>query len=193
MRKGFTLIELLVVVLIIGILASVAVPMYTRAVEKSRAAKMIASVRALSDAQRTYYMANGKYARSFEELDIDFGAPALAGDSSNMKACAVGAAFFPASADAMRDGGDYEIAIASVYGVIYSVAYHKKRCVAVFMGLDYPNSLSDVVIRDTSALYCLSGESVWEKKDWCSKTFGTSPGKDKTPLALSAVVVKLPL
>ena len=69
---GFTLIELLVCVLILGILASVAVSQYQKAVEKSRASKLLPLIHTLKTAQENYYMANGHYAESFEELDLSF-------------------------------------------------------------------------------------------------------------------------
>ena len=56
---GFTLIELLVVVLIIGILASVALPQYQKAVEKSRAAEAIQNLKALRDQQALCLLENG--------------------------------------------------------------------------------------------------------------------------------------
>ena len=74
-KQAFTLIELLVVVLIIGILAAVAVPQYQKAVLKARITQVIPLVRAVADAQKVYFLANGSYAESVDELDIDFTCP----------------------------------------------------------------------------------------------------------------------
>ena len=49
-QKGFTLIELLVVVLIIGILSSVALPQYTKTVEKSRMSEARSMLKSLREA-----------------------------------------------------------------------------------------------------------------------------------------------
>lgn len=70
--RGFTLIELLVVVLIIGILASVALPQYTKAVAKSRYSQLITAGKSLKDAMEVYYMANGNYPQYWGDLDIEF-------------------------------------------------------------------------------------------------------------------------
>ena len=68
---GFTLIELLVVVLIIGILAAVALPQYTKAVEKSRAVQALAVLKTYGQAFESYYLANGSYPDSFDQMDVD--------------------------------------------------------------------------------------------------------------------------
>lgn len=70
---GFTLIELLVVVLIIGILASVALPQYQRAVEKSRVAEAKQMIASIITAYRVYQMENdGANPTSFADLSLTF-------------------------------------------------------------------------------------------------------------------------
>ncbi|MGB2579231.1 type IV pilus assembly protein PilE [Elusimicrobium simillimum] len=71
---GFTLIELLVVVLIIGILAAIALPQYTKAVEKSRMAEAAIVIKNLGDSLERYILAEGAFPTKsplITDLDID--------------------------------------------------------------------------------------------------------------------------
>ena len=69
--KGFTLIELLIVVLIIGILSAVALPMYRRAVERSRASDALTTMQAIAKSEHGWYLMNNGYTNDFGNLDID--------------------------------------------------------------------------------------------------------------------------
>lgn len=52
MNKGFTLVEILIAVLIMGVLVTMAVPMYEKAVEKSRIAEVRTTLKRLYEAKR---------------------------------------------------------------------------------------------------------------------------------------------
>ena len=69
-KKGFTLIELLVVVLIIGILASIAIPQYMKIVEKSRYSEAVTILAEIASAQERVMARNGSYTLSYDTLDV---------------------------------------------------------------------------------------------------------------------------
>lgn len=70
--KGFTLVEMLVVVLILGILVSVSVPQYQKAVARVKYGNLRSYVEQIYKAERMYYLANGTFTQNWEELDISF-------------------------------------------------------------------------------------------------------------------------
>ena len=58
-RKGFTLIELLVVVMMVGILTSVALPQYRKAMKRARTAEVLQMLPALYEARERWILENG--------------------------------------------------------------------------------------------------------------------------------------
>ena len=60
-RKGFTLVELLVVIIIVGVLASVAIPLMSGYVNRAKKTEAIAALGTIRSAERAYFAENGKY------------------------------------------------------------------------------------------------------------------------------------
>ena len=79
MKKGFTLIELLVVVLIIGILSAIALPQYTKAVEKTRVAEAQTLLKGILAAEQAYQLATGDFTSDLTQLDLTM--PGVSADS----------------------------------------------------------------------------------------------------------------
>lgn len=63
-QKGFATLEIILVVMVIGILASIAVPRFTDITTKANTAKIQSDLTTLDTAISIYYMENGKYPTS---------------------------------------------------------------------------------------------------------------------------------
>jgi len=70
-KKGFTLIELMTVVIIVGVLAAVAVPLYRAQVKKAIASEGAALVGSVRSAQRIYYAENDSYTDDMDDLNLE--------------------------------------------------------------------------------------------------------------------------
>ncbi|MFA5388246.1 MAG: prepilin-type N-terminal cleavage/methylation domain-containing protein [Candidatus Omnitrophota bacterium] len=72
-KKGFTLLELLIVVIILGVLASIALPQYTATIEKARSGEAVINIGAIRVALDRYWYQNGALPadNNFSALDID--------------------------------------------------------------------------------------------------------------------------
>jgi len=77
-KKAFTLVELLIVVIIIGILATLAVPQYNKMVEKTKWTEALNTLGAIRRLCLTYYDTEGEYQPwktlngSYKSPDIPF-------------------------------------------------------------------------------------------------------------------------
>jgi prepilin-type N-terminal cleavage/methylation domain-containing protein len=70
-KKGFTLLEVLIVVIIIGILASIALPQYTATIEKGKSAEATTNIGSLRTALDRYWYQASAATTSIADLDID--------------------------------------------------------------------------------------------------------------------------
>jgi type IV pilus assembly protein PilE len=69
-QTGLTLVELMVVVAVLAVLASVAYPLYTNQVQKSRRADAKVALNMIAMAQERFYTLNGAYTATLGSLSV---------------------------------------------------------------------------------------------------------------------------
>ncbi len=67
-RTGFTLIEIIITAVVIGILAAIMIPQYTKYVEAARGEQARLMLKSIRAAQKIYRSDNGRYTRHFSDL-----------------------------------------------------------------------------------------------------------------------------
>ena len=143
LKRGFTLVELLVVVLIIGILSSVALPQYTKAVKKAKGVQVITSASALARAVNMAYLEDGNYRRRYhsyagsfvnEPSDFDIDIPQLKIKGENWGLLAYGNGGRSCDVYAWKGGGNVGLTYYLYDGKISYVSCSGSECSSYFPG-----------------------------------------------------------
>ncbi len=69
--RGFTLLELMIVVIILGILASVAIPQFSKSVRRSRTVEARNAIGMVRGAELRYFQEWGAYTATIGNLDVE--------------------------------------------------------------------------------------------------------------------------
>lgn len=133
-NKGFTLTELMTVVLIIGTLASIAYPLYSRSIVKARLADAIALIEIVRSAQQRNFIRTtpNQYFEKFTEAQITGDTRIIKGSGLDVK-------------DGALMKGAYEVLIKDP---VDTDKYGKNSCIKVV----YHNFETDETIFEIDAL-----------------------------------------
>ena len=170
-NKGFTLIEMLVTIIIMGILASIALPQYQQSVLKTRYMKLIPVVKALKQAEEEYFLMHRDYAYDFDELSFSFKG-ATGHSTTSEGACQRGS---------VMHGRDFNIHIYEgnclpyVYGELLN--NNGRRSVGFLIYLDYNRNANGVrsLTSWSSRRYCYAFDHSEKMQKLCASLTNNTP------------------
>ena len=170
-KKGFTLIEMLVVVLIVGILAAIALPLYNNSIWRAKGAQMLTHVKSLATAQEAYYNMHGTYGKSFDDFDLTF-------DILDTRPASSSVGPVVSSTNAIRANDDYELIINASGSFVLSTAFLKR---GPYRGAGFAQLHYNDIGVNNKLIYCLEG-TIYniEEGAFCHKVMGYGQTPVKT-------------
>lgn len=133
-RRGFTLIELIIVCIILGILASIALPKYVKTVENSRVAEAKNMLGAIREAQLRYTAEYDVYTTDPNKLDINVSMPGRYYDFALIPGADPNNVIDERLANATRNGQE----VGGGYSLNYAIAINESGRFAIMSGIGPP-------------------------------------------------------